>query len=82
MVIPVMDIINDSLDKNSQAATLRPCIRAATKLTKSTLNKYYKKTDLSNTYRIAMVLHPMHKLTYFKNAGWEAEWIDTAEEIV
>ena len=28
------------------------------------------------------VLHPRHKLTYFKNAGWEADWIKTAESIV
>jgi len=27
-------------------------------------------------------LHPQHKLTYFKEAGWEQEWIDTAEKIV
>ena len=77
MVIPVMDIINDSLDDNSKAATLRPSIHAAAKLTKLTLNKYYEKTDLSNTYQIAMVLHPMHKLVYFKNAGWEVDLIDT-----
>ena len=40
MVIPVMDIIDDSLDDNSKAATLRPFIRAAAKLAKLTLNKY------------------------------------------
>jgi len=28
------------------------------------------------------VLHPRHKLAYFKNAGWEDEWIKTAECIV
>jgi hypothetical protein len=28
------------------------------------------------------VLHPRHKLKYFKNAGWEDEWIDAAENIV
>ena len=28
------------------------------------------------------MLHPEHKLEYFKTAGWETEWIDTAEEIV
>ena len=27
------------------------------------------------------VLHPRHKLSYFKNAGWEDEWIDAAERI-
>jgi len=28
------------------------------------------------------VLHPWHKLSYFKNAGWEDEWIKTAERII
>ena len=28
------------------------------------------------------VLHPRHKFAYFKNAGWEDEWIKTAERIV
>ena len=28
------------------------------------------------------MLHPRHKLEYFKNAGWEDEWINTAERIV
>jgi hypothetical protein len=27
-------------------------------------------------------LHSQHKLTYFKEAGWEQEWINTAEKIV
>ena len=29
-----------------------------------------------------LVLHPQHKLRYFKAAGWEDEWIDVAEQIV
>ena len=29
-----------------------------------------------------MVLHPRHKLQYFERAGWEADWITTAKEIV
>ena len=28
------------------------------------------------------VLHPRHKLAYFKEAGWELEWIDRVEGIV
>jgi hypothetical protein len=28
------------------------------------------------------VLHPRHKLKYFKDAGWEQDWIDTAKDIV
>ena len=29
-----------------------------------------------------LVLHPRHKLSYFKMAGWEQEWIETAKELV
>src|SRR5271154_3203981 len=29
-----------------------------------------------------IVLHPRHKLHYFKNAGWDEEWITTAKTIV
>lgn len=29
-----------------------------------------------------LVLHPRHKLTYFKSAGWEEDWINTAETLV
>ena len=31
---------------------------------------------------LLLVLHPHHKLQYFKNAGWQDEWIKRAEEIV
>jgi hypothetical protein len=33
-------------------------------------------------YRRPLVLHPRHKLHYFKSAGWEDEWIETARSIV
>lgn len=29
-----------------------------------------------------VVLHPRHKLNYFKAAKWDKEWIDTARQIV
>ncbi|KIL54989.1 hypothetical protein M378DRAFT_18356 [Amanita muscaria Koide BX008] len=82
MVIPAMDIIDTKLENDSQSDDLRSCICEATQLAKQTSNRYYVKTDYSNTYRIAMVLHPSHKLSYFKNAGWERDWIGTAEELV
>jgi hypothetical protein len=31
---------------------------------------------------VFVVLHPRHKLHYFKNAGWPQGWIDTARAIV
>lgn len=29
-----------------------------------------------------LVLHPRHKLVYFKSTKWEQNWIDTAEALV
>lgn len=81
-VIPVMDIISDRLTAHANDTTMSPAIRAALGLAKKTLNRYYSKTDTSEVYRIAMVLHPQYKLQYFKDAKWEPEWIDTAEELV
>ena len=31
---------------------------------------------------LSLVLHPRHKLNYFKKAKWDAEWIDAARQIV
>ena len=28
------------------------------------------------------MLHPRHKLSYFKSQNWEPEWIQTAEDLV
>jgi len=38
--------------------------------------------SLTNWWQCLTVLHPRHKLQYFKNAGWEEEWIDAAAKIV
>ena len=29
-----------------------------------------------------IVLHPRHKLSYFRKAGWEEKWIEDAEKLV
>lgn len=31
---------------------------------------------------LSLVLHPQHKLQYFKNAGWSDKWIATAKALV
>jgi hypothetical protein len=97
-VIPAMDHIDHILTTHSIDNKYQPAIRAALGLAKKTLNRYYNLTDDSEVYRIAMstflftqipacwpfviVLHPRHKLAYFKKAGWPQEWIDTAEQIL
>ncbi|KAG6852532.1 hypothetical protein C0991_011129 [Blastosporella zonata] len=77
-VIPAMDHIN------AQLATMPtfPQSAAALSMGKKLLNKYYDKINLSEVYRIAMVLHPQYKLEYFKSAKWPQDWIDTACRIV
>ncbi|KAH9848487.1 hypothetical protein C2E23DRAFT_715766, partial [Lenzites betulinus] len=83
MVIPAMDHIDNTLTEQTRAGSpLQPSISAALRLAKKTLNRYYKLSDMSATYRIAMVLHPSHKLQYFAKACWPSAWIKTAKEIV
>ena len=36
----------------------------------------------SNNYAYYLILHPHHKLKYFEKAGWKAEWITAAKEII
>jgi hypothetical protein len=33
-------------------------------------------------YDVIIVLHPQHKLKYFKCAGWEPQWIVAARDII
>ncbi|KAG1890421.1 uncharacterized protein F5891DRAFT_964987 [Suillus fuscotomentosus] len=81
-VIPAMDLINERLTMYSRSKKYLPSICAAVRLAKLTLNRYYQMTDKSDVYCIAMVLHLRHKLSYFKMAHWEEEWIETAETLV
>ncbi|KAJ7832684.1 hypothetical protein B0H14DRAFT_2364680, partial [Mycena olivaceomarginata] len=54
MVIPAMDRIDEDFAIRSLSSDYHPAIRIALSLGKATLNKYYDKTDHSETYRIAM----------------------------
>jgi len=38
--------------------------------------------DFDDSLTISIVLHPHHKLEYFKLAGWEVEWIATTHQLV
>ncbi|KIL58826.1 hypothetical protein M378DRAFT_85881 [Amanita muscaria Koide BX008] len=81
-VIPAMDRIDEVLATDALDTQYSLSIQAALTMGKRTLNRYYSKTDLSEVYRIAMVLHPRHKLQYFRTAGWTKEWITTSLKIV
>ncbi|KAI0670720.1 hypothetical protein C8Q78DRAFT_947443, partial [Trametes maxima] len=81
--VPAMDHIDSTLTNYTQPGnTLEPPISAALHLAKKTLNRYYKMTDLSATYHIAMVMHPSHKMQYFAQAGWPKIWMKNAHDIV
>ncbi|KIL55207.1 hypothetical protein M378DRAFT_91233, partial [Amanita muscaria Koide BX008] len=54
MVIPAMDHIDEVLATNITSANYSHAIRSALSVGKCTLNRYYSKTDFSETYRIAM----------------------------
>ncbi|KAG1724563.1 uncharacterized protein EDB91DRAFT_1004527, partial [Suillus paluster] len=77
-VIPAMDLIDERMTMYSHDTKFLPSIRSAIGLAKKTLDRYYQMMDMSEVYRIAMVLHPCHKLSYFKSAGWEDGWIKIA----
>ncbi|KAI9432915.1 hypothetical protein H4582DRAFT_1798757, partial [Lactarius indigo] len=59
-----------------------PSICAALAVGKNAMNQYYNKTDHLEVYHIAMVLHPHHKLEYFRKHKWEDTWIQAACNIV
>ncbi|KAF8992806.1 hypothetical protein BDQ17DRAFT_1253561 [Cyathus striatus] len=81
-VIPAMDHINNHLTATAIDSSIPSPIRSAAGLAKKTLNKYYLCTDESEAYRIAMILHPQHKLQYFRNSGWQEDWISTALDVL
>ncbi|KAI0688813.1 hypothetical protein C8Q76DRAFT_569722, partial [Earliella scabrosa] len=78
-VIPAMDHIDNLLTTASKSHhQYDNAIRVACSLAQRTLNKYYSLTDASRTYRMAMVLHSRHKLSYFKKLRWPEKWQRTA----
>ncbi|TFK81777.1 hypothetical protein K466DRAFT_464102, partial [Polyporus arcularius HHB13444] len=78
-VIPAIDHIDQVLTTASLSHHQYDlAVRMACKLAKVLLNKYYSLTDSSNTYRIAIILHPRHKLSYFKKLRWTDAWQRTA----
>ncbi|KAF8593224.1 hypothetical protein BDV93DRAFT_461631, partial [Ceratobasidium sp. AG-I] len=80
-IIVHYDGLNCKYSKMCLATRLPLWIRQAANRGRQVLNKYYEKTDESELYRLAMLLHPSMRIHYFKAAGWEKDWIDTAVEI-
>jgi hypothetical protein len=88
----------DYIDKYFAAdSSYEPAIRSALGIAKKTLKRYYNMTEVyriamgmlqltpKNSLRqltSKTVLHPRHKLAYFKSAKWEPERIESTEKIV
>ncbi|KAE9386310.1 hypothetical protein BT96DRAFT_744661, partial [Gymnopus androsaceus JB14] len=78
-VIPAMDAIDEAFATGiiEQKELCTPLCYALS-VGKKTLNKYYSLSDDSHIYRIAMVLHPSFKLSYFRQLNWQEQWIQDA----
>ncbi|TFK80653.1 hypothetical protein K466DRAFT_503536 [Polyporus arcularius HHB13444] len=82
-VIPAMDLIDMTLTNQIRDETRYDhAIRTSLARGKKLLNRYYKLSDMSATYRIALMLHPSYKDQYFKQAGWPSSWIKDAQEML
>ncbi|EIW51479.1 uncharacterized protein TRAVEDRAFT_87359, partial [Trametes versicolor FP-101664 SS1] len=81
-VIPYMDILTNLVDKFRKDEKLAPSVRAAAQRGRVILDKYYTLTDETIIYRLAMILHPGHKLRYFRDENWPEEWITEAVELL
>ncbi|OJT13075.1 Zinc finger BED domain-containing protein 4 [Trametes pubescens] len=81
-VIPYIDVLTSHVDTFRNDASLSPIVRAAAQRGREILDKYYKRTDETIVYRIAMILHPRYKLQYFRDADWEEDWITEALKLV
>ncbi|RPD52242.1 hypothetical protein L226DRAFT_466820 [Lentinus tigrinus ALCF2SS1-7] len=81
-VIHAMDHIDTVLTNQIRDKNLNSALWSALTLGKNVLNHYYKLSDLSATYRIALMLHPSYKDVYFKDAGWPTQWIKNAHDML
>nr|VWO98345.1 PPM-type phosphatase domain-containing protein [Ganoderma boninense] len=81
-VIPYMDALTEHLDKFSEDESLTPAVRMAAKRGRILLDKYYGLTDETIIHRIAMILHPRYKTSYFCTQEWPEEWISEAVDII
>ncbi|TFK58174.1 hypothetical protein BDN72DRAFT_782419 [Pluteus cervinus] len=81
-VIRTIDRIDDNFTNAAADTKLNLAIRSAILCGKKTLNRYYSRTDMSVTYRIATILNPSFKLAYFKDRKWPTVWIDEAIRVL
>ncbi|KAI0310522.1 hypothetical protein OF83DRAFT_1178464 [Amylostereum chailletii] len=81
-VIPAIDSLTSRLEDTASDRTLNIVVCAAALSGAKVLNKYYSKIDESIMPRMAMMLHPKYKFSYFVQKDWPQEWIDEAKTIM
>ncbi|THU79983.1 hypothetical protein K435DRAFT_558703, partial [Dendrothele bispora CBS 962.96] len=80
-VIPAIDKLTEVLGKVRDNDELNSAVRFAVTKGITMLNKYYGKTDYSDVYRVAMVMHPRFKAEYFRRQDWQPDWVENAIKI-
>ncbi|KAF9519942.1 hypothetical protein BS47DRAFT_1275683, partial [Hydnum rufescens UP504] len=65
-VIPIMDSIDIILEARPSSTQYHDSIRTALALARRTLKSYHNKTGASDAYRVAILLHPQYKTSYWK----------------
>jgi hypothetical protein len=81
-IIPYIDTLFDALEDQVSNTDNFPAVRMATKRSHAMLMKCYGLTDETAIYRIAMILNPAYKLSYFRQRNWPESWIKTVEELL
>ncbi|KAK7437101.1 hypothetical protein VKT23_018727 [Stygiomarasmius scandens] len=76
-----MDQITETLSTVRDDTSLNSAVRLAAVRGIIMTNKYYSKTDFSDVYRVAMIMHPEHKTSYFRKQDWPEQWITQAVDI-
>ncbi|KAJ7351486.1 hypothetical protein DFH08DRAFT_632066, partial [Mycena albidolilacea] len=73
-VISTMDTVDDILQSRGDRK-LQPAVLRAITLGRATLQRYYEKTNTSDIYRLALVLHPSSKLEHYRTNGFDTDWM-------
>ncbi|EJF55349.1 hypothetical protein DICSQDRAFT_74416, partial [Dichomitus squalens LYAD-421 SS1] len=81
-VIPYIDVLTAHLDDFQDNLSLTSAILAAAKRGRLMLSKYYSLTDETPIFRIAMIMHPAYKLSYFRKADWPEASIQEACRLI
>ncbi|KAH8929441.1 hypothetical protein BT69DRAFT_1191722, partial [Atractiella rhizophila] len=75
-IIPYLDKFDHNLHNIKLNRNVNLFIRLDAYWAIVVLNKYYSKAcQETSMYKLAMVLHPYHKLKDYEHAGWFTSWI-------